>query len=287
MIVSRQKHFHESEIRTWMREYIYSCIRRYIGSFYPIIAIYTTIRRSDQYFYYHPPHIPIHQENPGMKVIGLNASPKGKESNTLKLVQAVLAGAKDEGAETELVDLYSLDIRYCTACGTCYAKGDCTLLDDFSDLFEKIMNAEGIVLGAPNYINSVPAPMKALFDRMADAIHCQMFTGKFGCSVCTAGGSGEQEVMEYMNKVLITLGATAVGGIGVAIGKNPELLGPAEKESFELGKKLIQSIRGEQTYPDQEVIHLQTRDYFCQLVKYNKEKFAHEYDWYVQMGWMK
>jgi hypothetical protein len=45
------------------------------------------------------------------------------------------------------------------------------------------------VLGAPNYIDSVPAPIKALFDRMADAIHCQMLTGKFGCSVCTAGGS--------------------------------------------------------------------------------------------------
>ncbi|PKL59587.1 MAG: iron-sulfur protein [Methanomicrobiales archaeon HGW-Methanomicrobiales-4] len=222
-----------------------------------------------------------------MKVIGLNASPKGKDSNTLKLVQAVLAGAKDEGAETELVDLYTLDIKYCTACGACYATGECTLLDDFSDLFEKIMNADGIVLGAPNYINSVPAPMKALFDRMADAIHCQMFTGKFGCSVCTAGGSGEKDVMKYMNGVLITLGATEVGGIGVVIGRDPEAIGPAEKESFELGKKLVQSIRGEHTYPDQEGIHQQTRDYFCQLVKYNKEKFAHEYDWYVRMGWMK
>ena len=30
-----------------------------------------------------------------MKVIGLIASPRGKESNTLKLVNAVLAGAKD------------------------------------------------------------------------------------------------------------------------------------------------------------------------------------------------
>ena len=92
--------------------------------------------------------------------------------------------------------------RYCTACGTCYATGECTLLDDFSDLFDRIMNADGIILGAPNYIDSVPAPMKAFFDRMADAIHCQMLTGKFGCSVCTAGGAGEAEVVGYMNKVL-------------------------------------------------------------------------------------
>jgi multimeric flavodoxin WrbA len=222
-----------------------------------------------------------------MKVIGVNASPRGKDSNTLRLVNAVLAGAKDNGAETEYVDLYTLHIGYCTACGTCYAKGECTLLDDFSDLFDRLMNADGIVLGAPNYIDSVPAPMKALFDRMADAIHCQMLTGKFGCSVCTAGGAGETEVVGYMNKVLATLGANVVGGIGVAIGRDPAALGKAEVEARGLGKTLVRSIRGEIIYPEQDEIHRQKRDYFCQLVKYNKDKFAHEYEWYEQMGWMK
>ena len=151
------------------------------------------------YLFFYP--ILIQQERSFVKVIGLNASPRGKDSNTLRLVNAVLAGAKEEGAETELVDIYSLHIEYCTSCGTCYAKGECTLLDDFPDLFDRMMDAEGIVLGAPNYIDCVPAPMKAVFDRMADAIHCQMLTGKFGCSVCTAGGSGEHEVAGYMNKV--------------------------------------------------------------------------------------
>ncbi|MGD1004957.1 MAG: flavodoxin family protein [Methanoregulaceae archaeon] len=222
-----------------------------------------------------------------MKVIGLNASPKGKESNTLKLVKAVLKGAEQEGAQTELVDIYKLKIDFCTACGTCYAKGECTLIDDFSDLFDKMTNSDGIVLGAPNYIDSVPAPMKAVFDRVADAIHCQMFTGKYGCSVCTAGGSGQDEVVGYMNRVLTTLGATVVGGVGVAIGRDPLALQKTEKQAYDLGIKLAQSIRGEHKYPEQDEIHKQKREYFCQLVKYNKDKFAHEYDWYVQMGWMK
>ena len=131
-----------------------------------------------------------------MKIIGINASPKGDASNTLKLVKSVLSGAESDGAETELVDLYKLNIEYCTACGTCYAKGECPLIDDLEELFEKMLNADGIVLGAPNYIDSVPAPMKALFDRLSDAIHCQMLTGKFGCSVCTAGGSGTEDVLK-------------------------------------------------------------------------------------------
>ena len=222
-----------------------------------------------------------------MKILGINASPRGKDSNTLRLTSAVLDGAKEEGAETELVDLYKLHIGYCTACGTCYATGECTLLDDFSDLFDRMMNADGIVLGAPNYIDSVPAPVKALFDRMADAIHCQMFTGKFGCAVCTAGGSGENEVTGYMNKTLSTLGANIVGGVGVAIGRDPSALGKAEGDARALGKTLAKAVRGEITYPDQDALHRQKQEYFCQLVKYNKDRFAHEYEWYEQMGWMK
>ena len=222
-----------------------------------------------------------------MKVIALIASPKGRESNTLRLVNAALAGAAAEGAKTEVVDLYKVRIEYCTACGTCFATGECTLLDDFPGLFDRLMDADGIVLGAPNYIDSVPAPMKAAFDRVADAIHCQMFTGKYGCSVCTAGGSGQDEVVGYMNHVLTTLGASVVGGVGVAIGRNPSALQAAEKDAHELGKKLARSIRGEVTYPDQDEAHRQRREYFCELVKSHKDRFAHEYDWYVQMGWMK
>ena len=40
-----------------------------------------------------------------MKILGINGSPRGKNSRTLKLVSAVLDGAKERGAETELVDI--------------------------------------------------------------------------------------------------------------------------------------------------------------------------------------
>ena len=58
-----------------------------------------------------------------MKIIGINASPKGNASNTLQLVKSVIEGVESERAETELVDLYKLHIEYCTACGACYATG--------------------------------------------------------------------------------------------------------------------------------------------------------------------
>ncbi len=222
-----------------------------------------------------------------VKVLGINASPRGNESNTLQLVKSVIKGAESEGADVELIDLYKLQIEYCTGCGACYATGECPQIDDFEELFDRILNSDGIVFGAPNYINSVPAPMKAFFDRLSDVVHCQMLAGKFGCSVSTAGGNKADVVVDYMNSVLTNMGVTVVGGLGVVMGGDPAAPQQAAGTAEELGKNLVKSIRGEIKYPDQEELHRQNTEYFCQLVKSNKEKFAHDYDWYVRMGLIK
>ena len=122
-----------------------------------------------------------------MKILGINASPRGSKSQTLRLVRAALDGAQKTGAETELVDLCKLDIEYCNACGSCFAKGKCIHDDDFEELYRKILSCDGIVVGSPNYFHSVTAQMKTMIDRMADTVHCQLLTGKYGCSVATAG----------------------------------------------------------------------------------------------------
>jgi len=222
-----------------------------------------------------------------MKVLGLNASPKGKESQTLRLVLAVLDGAEVEGAETELIDVCDHDISFCTACGACYAKGECSQTDDFPDIFDKMLDADGIVLGSPNYIDSITAQMKVVFDRMADAIHCQMFSGKYGCAVCTAGGSNEMEVAGYMNKVLTSLGAQVVGSVGVAFKGNPDAILPAEKKAYELGRNLAEAILTKRDYPDQQAVLKARSEYFCQLVAANKDRWAHEYEWWVAAGRLK
>ncbi len=95
-----------------------------------------------------------------MKIVGINASPKREKSQTRLLVMGVLEGARKAGADVTFVDICSLEIKYCTACGTCYAKGECIHEDDFPMLFLKLMEADGIVLGSPNYINSVTAQLK-------------------------------------------------------------------------------------------------------------------------------
>jgi len=219
-----------------------------------------------------------------MKIIGINGSPKGEKSQTRRLVMAVLEGARQTGADVTFVDICGLEIKYCTACGTCYAKGECIHDDDFPALLEKMLDAEGIVLGSPNYINSVTAQLKTMFDRMADAIHCQQFAGKYGCAVSTAGGSLADEVADYMNGTLLNLGATAVGKVGVLVGADPGAIVPAEKEAKELGRKMADAIRTKWNDPAQEKIHLERKEYFKRMISFNKELWVHEYDYWKGLG---
>lgn len=221
-----------------------------------------------------------------MKILGINGSPKGEKSQTRRLVMAVLEGARKTGADVMFVDICDLEIRYCTACGTCYAKGECIHDDDFPALLEKMLGADGIVLGSPNYINSVTAQLKTLLDRMADSIHCQYFTGKYGCAVSTAGGSMADEVADYMNDALLHLGATTVGRVGVNLMGNPEAIVPAEKKAKELGRTLADAIRTGWKDPAQAKKRAEQKEHFKLIVTFNKDIWKHEYDHWKTMGWL-
>jgi multimeric flavodoxin WrbA len=222
-----------------------------------------------------------------MKIIGISASPKMEKSQTRRLVMGVLEGARQTGADVTFVDICSLEIKYCTACGTCYAKGECIHDDDFPIIMEKMLDADGIVWGSPNYINSVTAQLKTLLDRMADSIHCQSFTGKYGCAVCTAGGSMAEEVADYMNETMRNLGATTVGKVAVLLGADPDAIVPAEKQAKELGRKLADAIRAQWKDPAQEKYHKERREYFRRLVMFNKDLWKHEYDYWKATGELK
>jgi multimeric flavodoxin WrbA len=222
-----------------------------------------------------------------MKVIGINASPKGEKSQTRRLVMGVLEGARQTGADITFVDVCGLEIKYCTACGTCYAKGECIHDDDFPALLEKMLDADGIVLGSPNYINAVTAQLKTMLDRMADVVHCQTLAGKYGCAVCTAGGSYADEVADYMNMALGNFGARTVGKVGVLVGADPNAITGAEKEAKELGRKLAESIRTKWSDPEQEKILLERKEYFKQMISYNKDLWKHEYDYWKDLGELK
>jgi NAD(P)H-dependent FMN reductase len=150
-----------------------------------------------------------------------------------------------------------------------------------------MLDADGIVWGSPNYINSVTAQLKTLLDRMADSIHCQSLTGKYGCAVSTAGGSMAEEVADYMNETMRNLGVTTIGKVAVLLGADPNAIVPAEKQAKELGRKLADAIRTQWKDPVQDAYHKERREYFKRLVMFNKDLWKHEYDYWKATGELK
>ncbi len=219
-----------------------------------------------------------------MKILGLNASPRGSKSQTLRLVQAVLEGAKSAGAEVELVDVCELEIKYCNACQVCFQKGLCVHKDDFQGLYDKILAADGIVWGSPNYFHSVTAQMKTLIDRMADAIHCQLLTKKYCCSVAT-GGNNYDQVTEYLSALMVNFGAFVTGSAGVKMSDGPTAFADAERKALELGRSLAEDIRTRRDYIEQREMQEETRDYFQSLVKMHQKDWEHEYEYWNRLNW--
>jgi multimeric flavodoxin WrbA len=100
-----------------------------------------------------------------IKVLGLVGSPK-VDGNTSRLVNAVLEGAAEKGAETVIYNLASLDIKGCDACGKCQETGCCVIDDDMQTLYREIQEADTVVLGSPVYMWQMTAQTKLLIDRM-------------------------------------------------------------------------------------------------------------------------
>lgn len=103
------------------------------------------------------------------KLIAINGSPR-KNWNTAQLLDSAIRGASEAGAETELVNLYSLNFRGCTSCFACKIKtrehGTCAMKDDLSPVLEKIKLADAIIFGTPIYCMNFTSGMVAFLERL-------------------------------------------------------------------------------------------------------------------------
>jgi multimeric flavodoxin WrbA len=99
-----------------------------------------------------------------LKVLGLAGSPR-RQGNTELLLDQVLAGAANKGAQTEKIILDQMNIAPCKECDGCFQKGRCVVQDDYQLLYPKLIKAERLVLAAPVFFLGLPAQTKAFIDR--------------------------------------------------------------------------------------------------------------------------
>jgi len=138
-----------------------------------------------------------------MKVVAFNGSAR-KDGNTAVLIRHVFQELETEGIETELVQLSGSRIHGCIACMKCFENKDqrCSVKDDIvNDCIEKMLDAEGIILGSPTYFANVSTEMKALIDRagMVSRANGDMLARKVGAAVVAVRRAGAIHVFNSIN----------------------------------------------------------------------------------------
>ena len=103
------------------------------------------------------------------KIVAINCSPRSTW-NTATLVREAAKGAEEQGAEVEVIDLYKLEkFTGCVSCFGCKLPenlGKCICKDGLAPVLEAIRNADGLIIGSPNYLGDVSAGFRALFERL-------------------------------------------------------------------------------------------------------------------------
>jgi multimeric flavodoxin WrbA len=138
-----------------------------------------------------------------MKVIAFNGSAR-TDGNTAILLNGVMDALSNQGIETELFQLSGRKINGCRACYKCFENKDqrCAVSDDIlNECIEKMLEADGIVLGSPTYFANITTEMKALIDRAGFVAKAngEMFKRKIGAAVIVARRGGSIHAFDSIN----------------------------------------------------------------------------------------
>ncbi len=157
-----------------------------------------------------------------MKTVVIWSSPN-TDGLTAEAKNRFIDGFRKQGGEVDEIHLNRKRLNPCRACGdgwgTCRSQGKCVIPDDFADIYERMVSADGIVLVTAVYWGDLTEQMKLLMDRMrrCDAVHNHFLNGKRCVLVACAGGTGQGtvECLGHMETTIKHMGMRAYDRIPV------------------------------------------------------------------------
>ena len=178
------------------------------------------------------------------KIIGFSGSPR-KQGNTEFLVNKILSGAKEKGAETKLINLSELKVGGCKSCFYCKKNEGCAIKDDMQEIINEIKNADSIIIGSPIYMWQMTSQTKAFVDRLFSFYNSPLSGALNGkkCILAFTHGSPDDSYRSYIDstsKMLNFLGFKVIGTLAVGnanngINSNTNILSKA----YNLGQSLV------------------------------------------------
>lgn len=120
------------------------------------------------------------------KTLLISGSPR--KGNTEFLLSSIF---EKLGGEKELVLLRDKKIQHCLGCLACHNTPDCVIKDDMSEILSKVLVAQTIIIGTPNYFGNVSGLLKDFIDRLHPFYKAESLKGKKLILIMVGGGSTE------------------------------------------------------------------------------------------------
>jgi multimeric flavodoxin WrbA len=188
-----------------------------------------------------------------MKILGLSCSPR-RQGNTEILVAEALQGAQREGAEVELYSVSDKAIEPCDGCRACNETGECHIKDDMQNLYDKLLEADGIIFGTPIYFYSMAAQAKTIIDRTIALNRPERsLANKVGGVVVVGGSLGIIDAVKNLYFYIVTRQMLPANFVAAyASGKGDvRKMEQGMKAAWELGRQMVQLAAKRFEYPSE------------------------------------
>ena len=135
-----------------------------------------------------------------MKALFINGSPhlNGCTKRGLLEVEKVL---KENGIETDWIELGTKDVRGCIACYYCVEHHKCVFNDLVNESVDKLKEADAIIIGTPVYYAGPNGTLHAFLDRLFFSTAATVNkTMKVGATVVSSRRAGSTSTFDDINK---------------------------------------------------------------------------------------
>lgn len=146
-----------------------------------------------------------------MKVLLINGSPNAR-GNTAHCLEQMETIFREEGIETQWVQVGNQAVRGCIACRKCAGTGKCVFDDIVNDVAPAFRECDGIVVGSPVYYAGANATLLAFLQRLFFSAG-RGTTMKVGAALAVARRGGITATYDELNKFF------GISGMPIATGQ--------------------------------------------------------------------
>lgn len=199
------------------------------------------------------------------RILCIAGSPR-RHGNSERLLGACAGGIESAGGIANTLIVVERDIRPCTGCNACSSTGVCVVQDSMQAVYPLLDAAAAVVVSSPVYFATVPAGLKALYDRCqpywarTHVLHEPPPERRPGALLLVRGGGdpyGFQAAVYTTKSVFAVLGVDYAEELKVEGPDSPSDIGrypKALRDAAAVGARMVRNVLGDGACPGDDPV---------------------------------